>query len=140
MANAGKCRHLKRAISQFKLYDPGTDNRDPPVFGHPGIARLHRLLQIDRKSNGIHDTAEFHESAVAHELDNAPVVLRGLGLEKLSSNCLERRERPSLAISFFVRNRSRAFSIRRRNPAAGLSSRQPQPMASVNILRNTSSR
>ncbi len=38
---------------------------------------------------------KLHQSAVADQLDDAPVVLSGLGLDKLSSHCLERRERPS---------------------------------------------
>jgi hypothetical protein len=50
-----------------------------------------------------------------------------------ASSALARRP-----ISSGVKNRSRSFSIRRRNAAAGLSSRQPQPTASVNILHSTS--
>ncbi len=46
--------------------------------------------------NGIHDAAKLHQSAVADQLDDAPVVLSGLGLDKLSSNCLERRQRSCL--------------------------------------------
>jgi hypothetical protein len=46
--------------------------------------------------NGVYDAAKLHQGAVADQLDDAPVVLGGLGLDKLSANCLERRERPSL--------------------------------------------
>ena len=66
------------------------------IFWHIGVAQGHGPLHIDGEVNGVYDTAELHQRAVAHELDDAPVMLSGLGLDKLSSSCLERRERPSL--------------------------------------------
>jgi hypothetical protein len=69
---------------------------DAMVFWDISVAQAHGSLHIDGEAHGIHDTAELHQRAVAHELDDPPVVLSGLGLDKLSSNCLERRERPGL--------------------------------------------
>lgn len=62
--------------------DVDTDTEgDPPIFGHVGVAFGYGPLDIDGEVDGSHDAAELHQSAVADQFDDAPVVRGGLGLE-----------------------------------------------------------
>jgi hypothetical protein len=63
---------------------------------HIGVAQGHGPLHIDGEVNGVYDAAKLHQGAVAHELDDAPVMLSGLGLDQFSAKCFERRERSCL--------------------------------------------
>ena len=68
---------------------------DALVFWDIGVAQGDGALHINGEGNGVYDAAKLHQGAITHEFDDAPVMLGGLGLDKLSSNCFERRQRPS---------------------------------------------
>ena len=63
---------------------------DLPVFRDIRVALAHGALHLGREEDGVDHTAEFHQLAVAHQLDCAPVVLCGLRFEQLFSVSLER--------------------------------------------------
>ena len=65
---------------------------DLPVLGHASVALPHGALELDREANRIHDAAEFHQGAVAHELDGAAAILRGFRGDEQLVMCLERRQ------------------------------------------------
>src|SRR5262249_6943369 len=56
---------------------------DAPFFGHRGVALRHVPLEHDSTFNGVDYAAELGEQPVAHELEDAPVMLLDLGLEEV---------------------------------------------------------
>ena len=50
-------------------------------------------LDVDGEGQGVDDAGELHQRAVAHQLDDGPLVLGRLGLDQLLAVGLELRER-----------------------------------------------
>ena len=71
----------------------------PPRLGQRGVARLHRLLHLDRALHRVDDTGEFHQHAVAHQLHQPAVVLRKQGLHDLAALLPEQGERSGLVLA-----------------------------------------
>ena len=75
--------------------DPYTE-ADAFVFRHFDIAVDHPALHVNRAANRIHDTAEFHQHAVAGVFYDAPAVLFDLRIDQLAKKYLEALVRPLL--------------------------------------------
>ena len=52
-----------------------------PIFRDPIVALPHGGLHLNGEGDRIHDAAKLHECAVAHKLDDAPVILRQFGFD-----------------------------------------------------------
>src|SRR5262249_6556271 len=55
---------------------------DPLLLGHVRVALGHASLDIDSAAHRVHDAAELSQQAIAGALDNAPTVLRDLGINE----------------------------------------------------------
>ncbi len=51
---------------------------DLTIFGNAGISLHHSALNIDGEKHGIDDTAELHQCAITHKLDDPAPVFGGL--------------------------------------------------------------
>ena len=69
-----------------------------PVLGDTRVALPHGDLNLDGKGDRIDDAAEFHQRAIAHELDCSAVMLCRFGLDQLLAVALERGQRPRLVV------------------------------------------
>ncbi len=69
---------------------------DALVGGDLGVARDHAALQVDRAAHRIDDALELHQNAVVGGLDDAPAVLRDLGIDQLPPVRLHLAERAFL--------------------------------------------
>ena len=69
------------------------------VLGHACVALPHGALELDGEAHRVDDAGELHQGAVAHELDGAAAVLRGLWLDELLAVGLERGERARLVLA-----------------------------------------
>ena len=56
----------------------------------------HCLLCFHGGVHCINDTRELHQHAIAHELDDTPMVLGDLGVDEIGTQCLESRDRAFL--------------------------------------------
>ena len=54
---------------------------EPFLLGYGGVALCHSALEGDGAFDGIDHAAELGEEAIAHELEDPPVMPRDLGLE-----------------------------------------------------------
>src|SRR5712671_73268 len=69
---------------------------DAAVRRDTGVPLGHRLLHFDRAAHRIDDAGKFHQQAVAGGLDDAPVVLGDLRIDKFAPQRLEAFERTFL--------------------------------------------
>ncbi len=69
------------------------------VLRQIGVALGNRPLRLDGGTNRIDDTCELDQHAVAHELDDSPIVLRDRGIDDLRPQCLEGAKRAFLVRS-----------------------------------------
>ena len=90
---------------------------DLPVRRHVPSALRHALLQLDRAADGVDHTGELDQRAVAHELDDAAVVLGDLRLDEVPAQGLERGERARLVGRHEPRVADDVRSEYRRQPA-----------------------
>ncbi len=72
---------------------------NPPAFGNTGVAPSHLTLHIDGEVDSVHNAAELHEGAVAHQLDDPTAKIVALGLNHFLALGLELSERTSLVSS-----------------------------------------
>ena len=49
------------------------------LFGEAGILVAQGQLHLDREADRVHHAGELHQCAIAHELDDAAVILGGSG-------------------------------------------------------------
>ena len=80
-----------------KAFDHGApcgELQPAAAIGHPAKGAI--ALKVDGEVYCVHDAAELHQRAVAHELDHTPVVLGGFRLDKLFAMGLQLRQGPSL--------------------------------------------
>ena len=64
------------------LADVGADAHvEPFLFRHGGVALGHSTLKRHGALDSINHTAELDEEAIAHQLEDSPVMLVDLGLE-----------------------------------------------------------
>ena len=71
--------------------DPDTEC-DALVLGNIGVARRHATLELDCRADRVDDTRELDQRAVAHQLDDAPVVFGNRAIDQLFSVRPEARE------------------------------------------------
>ena len=76
--------------------DPDSE-RDPPVFGKVRLALGDAVLEGRGAFDCVHHAREFDERTVAHQFDDAAVVLGGLGLEEILAQRLQVRAYPPSA-------------------------------------------
>ncbi len=69
---------------------------DAPVLRHLGRPRAHAVLHVDGEGQRVDDAGELHQRPVAHQFDDAAVVLGDLRLDQLPPVRLQRRQRPGL--------------------------------------------
>ncbi len=55
-----------------------------------------RFLGFHGGSHGVHDALELRQHAVAHQLDNPPVVFSDLGIDEVRAQGFEGRDRALL--------------------------------------------
>ncbi len=67
-------------------------NLDVPVFRHSGIALGHPELNLHRAARSIEHAVELDQEAVAHGLENAPVVSGDGGIEEFPPMGFHRAE------------------------------------------------
>ncbi len=53
---------------------------DTLLLGHIGVALGHRVLDFDRALDGFDRAGELGQKTVAHQLDDAPMVLADFGV------------------------------------------------------------
>jgi hypothetical protein len=58
---------------------------DSPILRHAGIALEHRVLHLDRATNGVDDAAKFDDRAAAGALDDAPIVHGDRGINQVAA-------------------------------------------------------
>ena len=66
--------------------------RDAAVLGNVGLVLGHSLLHLDGVAHGVDHTGELSEHPVSHELDDAPMVIRDLGIDDVLADRLEGRK------------------------------------------------
>ncbi len=69
---------------------------DPVLFWNISVAFGYCSLCFHGRPNGIHDARELGKHAVAHELDDSPVMLGERRIDEISAQNLERRQRTFL--------------------------------------------
>ncbi len=62
---------------------------DPLCLGNIGVPIRHRSLNVGRALDRIDDAGELDQHPIAHELDDAPMMLRDLGIDDFFSVGLE---------------------------------------------------
>ena len=72
--------------------------RDPPVLRHGRLALGDALLNRDRAFDRIDRARELDQGAVAHQLDDAAVVLGDQRLDELLAQRLQPRDRAGLVV------------------------------------------
>ena len=96
---SGYINTVAKDILRFDNYiaevDPYSE-ADAFVFRQFDIAFDHPALHVNRAADRIHDTAEFHQHAVAGVLYDAPAVLFDLRIDQLAKKYLEVLLRPLL--------------------------------------------
>ncbi len=81
-------RHIAKIDADAEL--------DPLPFRHAGIAIGDCLLNLAGGPHRLHDARKFREQAIAHELDDAPMMLCDLRTDQLGAERLQRRQRAIL--------------------------------------------
>lgn len=66
---------------------------DSTVRGFPGVRRRHRLLQRHGAAHRIHHAGEFRQYAVAHQFDDAAMVIRDNGVYDFGQTSLQTDKR-----------------------------------------------
>ena len=56
-----------------------------PVFGYPRVALRHAQLDLHCAAGSVDDTAELDQKAIAHHLEDAPLMLGDGGIEELAA-------------------------------------------------------
>jgi hypothetical protein len=72
---------------------------DTPLLGHVGIALRHRVLDLYCALDGLNGARELGQQTVAHQLDDAPMILGDLGVDQLFAMGLQCRQRARLILS-----------------------------------------
>ena len=72
---------------------------DTPLVRQLGLARRHGALNLDGAVHRLDDARELGQQAVAHELDDAALALRDLGLHQLLAERLQALQRPGLVLA-----------------------------------------
>ena len=65
---------------------------DPLVRRPVCIALSCRLLDFGCSTHSVDDAGKLGQRPIAHELNDAAVVLRDLGIDEISTQCLEGRD------------------------------------------------
>jgi hypothetical protein len=69
----------------------------------PGVAFGHRALDFNRAAHRVDDAGELDQGAVAHQLDDAPVVLGNRGIDQFGPVTLKPRQRAGLILAHEAR-------------------------------------
>ena len=77
--------------------------RDAPILGYLGVALGHAALDGDRAIDRVDDARELDQRAVAHQLDDAPAVVRDLGVDEFGAVGLQHVERAGLVVAHQAR-------------------------------------
>ena len=71
-------------------------NCDVPVLGHAALRSAIAALDRDRAFDRVDDAAELDQHAIAHQLDDAAVMLGDQRVRRALAARFERSERPRL--------------------------------------------
>ena len=71
---------------------------DVLIGGYACVLRLHRLLQVDGAFHGVDDAGELDKDAVAHDLEDAPALLRDQWHQDIVTARPQQRHRAGLIL------------------------------------------